>query len=79
MFVDRLIDSYVTVLSLVHVENILFDAACGLLISPRNEGIIRYYGRERENSNFVRYIHSCDTGRLGVTEIVCGGEELAVG
>ena len=56
MFVDRLIDSYVTVLSLVHVENILFDAACGLLISPRNEGIIRYYGRERENSkkNWVK-------------------------
>ena len=27
---------------------------------------------------FVRYIHSCDTGRLEVTEIVCGGEELAV-
>ena len=27
---------------------------------------------------FVHYIHSCDTGRLKVTEIVCGGDELAV-
>ena len=36
-----------TLLSLVHVENILFDATCGLLISPRNEGI-RYSGREPE-------------------------------
>ena len=27
---------------------------------------------------FVRYIHSCDAGRLEVTEIVCGGKELAV-
>ena len=31
-----------------------------------------------EVGSFVRYIHSCDTGRLEVTEIVCGGEELAV-
>ena len=37
----------VTLLSLVHVENIPFDATCGLLISPRNEGI-RYSGREPE-------------------------------
>ena len=36
-----------TLLSLVHVENILFDATCGLLIIPRNEGI-RYSGRVPE-------------------------------
>ena len=30
------------------------------------------------SSPFVRYIHSCDTGRLEVTELVCGGKELAV-
>ena len=46
LFVDRLVDSDVTVPSLVDVENILFDAVCSLLISPRNEGIIRNYGRE---------------------------------
>ena len=44
LFTNRLSD--VTLLSLVLVENILFDAACGLLISPRNEGI-RYSGTEK--------------------------------
>ena len=27
---------------------------------------------------FVRYIHNCNTGRLEVAEIECGGEEPAV-
>ena len=31
-----------------------------------------------EAEYFVRYIHSCDTGRLEVTEMVCGGDEPAV-
>ena len=44
MFIDRLSD--VTLLILVHVKNILFDAACRLLIGPRNEGI-SYSGREK--------------------------------
>ena len=45
-FIGRLIDPDVTLLSLVHVKNILFDSAFGLLISQRNEGI-RYSEREK--------------------------------
>ena len=45
---DRLGD--VTFLSLVLVENILFDPASGLLIGPRKEGI-RYSGREKTQKN----------------------------
>ena len=52
MFIDRLSD--VTLLILVHVENILFEeAACGLLIDPRNEGI-RYSGREKTQKNELK-------------------------
>ena len=40
--------SNVTLLSLVHLESILFDAASGLLVSPRNDSEgIRYSGREK--------------------------------
>ena len=48
---DRLGD--VTLLILVHDENILYDAACGLLISPRNEGI-RYSGGEKTRKKGVK-------------------------
>ena len=51
MFIDRLSD--LTLLILVHVENILFEAACGLLIGPRNEGI-RYSGRKKTQKNGLK-------------------------
>ena len=47
MFIDRLSDVTFLSVSLVFTsKNILFDAASGLLISPRKEGI-RYSGREK--------------------------------